>query len=267
MVKVFVGTDVNGGCAECQMVFEYSIRKHSSEFVDIVWMKISDCPASFWNGWNTETWSTPFSGFRYGIAEYCDFKGKAIYCDDDQLWLDDPVKLMDIELAPNTVMTGKQLPNGEIRHCVSMIDNVKFGSLIQQGVSIHRRKQNANFVDMMKGKTFPLTTVMNDRWNCYDGENMRIEDIGLLHMTDMRTNPGVHMAVKRLGGQANHWYDGPLIDHRRKDVVDIFTKYYHEALEAGYRVENYVPSKRLDYKKQSQKDYSANNGYDVSEGQ
>lgn len=266
-IRVFVGTDVNGGCAECQMVFEYSIRKHSSLPVDIVWMKISE--TGFWSGWNTETWSTPFSGFRYGIAEYCEFQGQAIYCDDDQVWLDDPVKLFDIELHPGDVMTGKQLSNGEIRHCVSMIDCDMFGHQIQAGktLSIHRRKANSNFVESMKARTFPRTTVMDDRWNCYDGENMSIEDIGLLHLTDMRTNPGVHMAVERLGGQADHWYDGPLLIHRRPDVVAKFKEYYDEAIEAGYRVEDYLPSKRLNYKKQTQKDYSANNGYDVSRNQ
>jgi len=138
-------------------------------------------------------------------------------------WLDDPVKLFDIELKPHTVMTGKQLPNGEIRHCVSMIDNYKFEDILP--VSVHRRKGNANFVDVMKQLTFPRTTIMDDRWNCYDGEHMAIEDIGLLHFTDMRSNPGVAMAVKRLGDQKDHWYDGPIIEHRRPDCVAKFKEY------------------------------------------
>jgi hypothetical protein len=269
-IRVFVGTDVNGGCAECQMVFEYSLRKHASKPVEVVWMKISDEPDSFWYGWNTDTWSTPFSGFRYGIAEACEFKGRAIYCDDDQLWLDDVVHLFNQEIFPEDVMTGKILPNGEIRHCVSVIDCKKFGNEIQggeDGWSVHRRNKNSDFVEMMKARTFPLTTIIDDRWNCYDGENMSLDDVGILHFTDMRSNPGVHMAVDRLGGQAHHWYDGPVIRHRRQDCVDIFKQYYDEAIAAGYSVADYVPNRQLMYKKQSQALYIANNGYDVSQGQ
>ena len=267
-VKIFVGTDVNGGCAECQMVFEYSVRKHSSLPVDIEWMKISDDPDSFWSGWNTDTWSTPFSGFRYGIAEFCNFEGRAIYCDDDQVWLDDPVKLLNSTIADKDVMTGKKLPNFEIRHCVSVIDCAKFGADIQQGnASIRDVIAKPFFTEWMKQQTFPKTTIVDDRWNCYDGENMKIEDIGLLHFTDMRSNPGVHMAVKRLGDQSSHWYDGPLVRHRRADCVALFERYYDEAIAAGYSVASYIPNRRIEYKKQTQKDYSSNNGYDVSQGE
>lgn len=262
-LKVFVGTDVNGGCAECQMVFEYSLKKHCSVPYEIVWMKISDDPNSFWNGWNTDRWSTPFSGFRYGIAEYCNFEGKAIYCDDDQLWLDDPLKLWNIKIPDDKVMTGKILSNGEIRHCVSLIDCAKWTQFPKSS----RIKQFDNFTDRMKSLTFPKTYIISDTWNCYDGENMQIEDIQLLHFTDMSSNPGVKLAVKRLGSQSEHWYDGIVRTHRRQDIVDIFMKYYNEALENGFSVMDYVPNRKITYKKQTQKNYIANNGYDVTQGQ
>lgn len=263
-IKVYVGTDVNGGCAECQMVFEYSLRKHSSRPVEITWMKISDDPASFWYGWNTKFWSTPFSGFRYGIPEHCNFKGKAIYCDDDQLWLRDPAELWDIQIEGDNIMTGKLLPNGEIRHCVSLWDCEKAKSVLPP---IERRKQNPQFTEIMKRLTFPKTQIMDGNWNNYDGENEPIENIKLLHFTDMSTNPGVKLAVKRLGGQADHWYNGVIREHRRKDVEDVFYQYYQEALDAGYSVADYVGNKRIVYEKQSQENYHARNGYDVTLGQ
>lgn len=262
MIRIFVGTDVNGGCAECQMVFEYSLKKHCSEPYELTWMKISKDPSSFWHGWNTEKWSTPFSGFRYGIAEYCNFEGKAIYCDDDQVWLKDPKELWEFDLN-GAIMSGKMLANGEIRHCVSLIDCEKFKKL----PPVSRRKTLPNFCEIYKGLTFPQTRIMSDIWNCYDGENMYLEEIGLLHLTDMSTNPGVQLAVKRLGDQSRHWYDGEIREHRRKDVVAKFHEYYNEALANGYKVSDYIPNEFVEYQKQSQKGYKANNGYDVVEGQ
>lgn len=263
-IRFFIGTDANGGCAECQMVLEYSIWKNCSRPYEINWMAISDDPNSFWDGWETRTWSTPFSGFRYGIPEYCGYEGQAIYQDDDQMWLVDPAELWDIEIQDPNIMTGKKLPNGEIRHCVFKVDNEKFESL---GIPVSRRKGNPNFNEMMKQATFPRTQIMDPNFNNFDGENEDIENIKVLHMTDMRTNPGVHLAVKRLGDQSKHWFNGQLIEHRRPDVVEIFHQYYNEALEAGFKVEDYLPGKRIDYKTVDQTNYTSRNCFDVSQGQ
>jgi hypothetical protein len=91
---------------------------------------------------------------------------------------------------------------------------------------------------------------------------MALSDIQLLHLTDMSSNPGVHLAIKRLGDQAKHWYDGPLRDHRRPDVVELFQQYYDEALAAGYSVADYIPNEQLNYVKQTQRGYAANNGWE-----
>ncbi len=267
MIRFFIGCDHNGGCAENNMVLEYSIKKHCSVPYEIVRMAISDDPQSFWYGWNTTKWSTPFSGFRYGIAEYCGFEGKAIYCDDDQIFLQDPLELWNIELASDKIMTGKLLPSGEIRHCVSLIDCERFGSLIVQPTTKYAfdsqyAKTYETFTNFMKHLSFSQTQIMDGKWNNFDGEDKPLEEIGLLHLTDMSTNPGVKMAIARLGDQAYHWYDGPLRKHPREDVVDKFFQYYDEALKSGMRVEDYLPEKMIEYQKQSQKDYTANNGWD-----
>lgn len=268
-IRFFIGTDANGGCAECNMVLEYSIKKHCSVPYTITRMAISDDPESYWHGWNTSTWSTPFSGFRYGIAEYCNFEGHAIYCDDDQLFLQDPVNLWNIKdgMNQNDWLTGKKLLSGEIRHCVSVIncEAWKDNKVISPTTVTNDKimaKQYPGFVDYMKATTIPLVTkIMDGKWNNFDGEDQKLEDIGLLHLTDMSTNPGVHMAIKRLGDQSKHWYDGPLRQHPREDVITKFQQYYNEALNSGMRVEDYLPEKMINYNKQSQRDYKANNGW------
>lgn len=257
-IRFFIGTDVNGGCAECQMVLEYSIKKHCSIPYEIIWMKVSEFPDSYWNGWNTRAWSTPFSGFRYGIPEFCHYEGKAIYQDDDQLWLSDPLELWQMEIPYGKIMTGKRLANGEIRHCVSLWNNKAAQSILPP---VSRRKGLLNFCDIMKQTTFPYTHIIGNEWNCYDGEDMKPENIKVLHFTDMSSNPGVKLAVERLGDQSRHWYDGPIIPHRRPDVIEIFEQYYEEALKDGFRVETYIPNHQIRIEKQSQSGYKANNGW------
>lgn len=261
-IKFFIGSDANSGCAECQMVLEYSIKKHCSIPYEIVWMKISDDPKSFWHGWNSKNWSTPFSGFRYGIAEYCDFEGKAIYQDDDQLWLTDPKELWDIEINDPNIMTGKKLPNGEIRHCVSLIDCEKYGRVVPPA---SRRKALEYNCEVFKQITFPHTQVIDGNFNNFDGEDQKLEDIKILHLTDMSSNPGVHMAIKRLGDQKSHWYNGPLRKHRRDDVVELFKQYHKEAEEDGFDINNYITNKKIDYVKGSQANYSAGHKWQSTE--
>jgi hypothetical protein len=226
-------------------------------------MKLTNDPKSFWHGWNTQTWSTPFSGFRYGIPEYCGYQGKAIYQDDDQLWLSDPAELWDMEIPEDKIMTGKQLSDGQIRHCVSLIDCSRFAGMPPAG----RRKQNGSFNGNMKLLTFPLTHVIPDAFNCYDGENMGPADIKVLHFTDMRTNPGVKLAIKRFGTQSKHWFNGDILEHRRPEIEAIFHRYYNEAIEAGYKLEDYITDEQLQIMMVDQSNYKANNGFDVSEGE
>ena len=79
-IRVFVGCDPNNCDLEQMMVLDYSIHKHTSAPVEIVWMQLSRDPESYWysnpetgEGWDTTKWSTPFSGFRWSIPEYGSF--------------------------------------------------------------------------------------------------------------------------------------------------------------------------------------------------
>ena len=53
---------------------------------------------SFWHGWADKNWVAPFSGYRWGIPEACNFEGKAIYTDVDMINMRDMAELIDIEI-------------------------------------------------------------------------------------------------------------------------------------------------------------------------
>lgn len=254
-VRFFVGCDPRGGDAECMMAFEYSVMKNCSRPYSIVWMAISNDTNSFWNGWNTSNWSTTFSGFRWGIPEYSNFEGKAIYCDSDQLWLSDPVELWENPFEEGKVAQAKLLHPGDVRYCVMLWDNtlpdIEFPSIGEmKGDPDFHQKMIAS---MSKNN---LVQYFDRNFNNFDGEDQAIEDIKLLHFTDMSSNPGVHMAIERMGRE-NHWYDGPIREHRRPEIKQVFEQYYQEAIDAGLRIEDYILDPDATYSKGSQANYRA----------
>ena len=77
-IRIFIGTSANNEDADSEMVLEYTLRKNSSLPLEITWMRQTHDQNSIWGGWETQRWSTPFSGFRWAIPEACGFTGRAI---------------------------------------------------------------------------------------------------------------------------------------------------------------------------------------------
>ena len=88
-IRIFIGTSSNNEDSDAEMVLEYTLKKNTTHPLEITWMRQTHDTDSIWGGWETDRWSTPFSGFRWAIPEACDFSGRAIYMDVDQLNLRD----------------------------------------------------------------------------------------------------------------------------------------------------------------------------------
>ena len=84
-LKIFIGSSSNHEDSPIECIYEYTLRKNCPIDLDIKWMRQSNNVNSYWYGWNTSEWFTPFSGFRWGIAEACQFKGRALYTDVDMI--------------------------------------------------------------------------------------------------------------------------------------------------------------------------------------
>ena len=69
------------------------------------------------------------------------------------------------------------------------------------------------------------------------------------------------LAIKRLGSQSAHWYDGPIREHPRKDIENVFNMYYNEAINSGFKISDYIPQEFVPYNNGSNSGYSANNGW------
>jgi len=266
-IKLFVGCAPNGEDAESQMVLEYTARKHSSMPIEITWMKHSNDPMSFWYGWRSETWATPFSGFRWGIPAACGYQGQAIYMDSDMIILADLAELWNNPWDDHSIIQMK----GDWRTCVAKWNCERAGKVlppIDQIKSVPNAHQQL-FSGLQQNPH--LQQSFDRQWNNFDGENDPLDQIKILHYTDMASQPHGKYSTKRLDSEGRkHWFDGEFRSHRRPDVEDLFDTYYMEAIKSGMSVYDYYstdPDTWVNYVKESQKGYRANNGFDGSQGQ
>lgn len=265
-IRVFVGCDPNDCDLEQMMVLDYSIRRHCSRPVDIHWMQLSRDPQSFWysnpdqqQGWRSESWVTPFSGFRWGIPAFCNYQGKAIYMDTDVMVLCDLAEIWDQAFESGKVVMAKG-GQQSWRFCVSMWDCAA-------------AKDHLPAIDELRGKPeihhqlkkyYKLHTEViqpfDTQYNNIDGENSPIEQIKILHYSDMGTQFSHALSFERLRNEGRvHWFDGTVMPHPRRDLQALFEQYYQEALEAGYKLDNYRMSQVFGaFPKYSQKAYSGN---------
>jgi hypothetical protein len=255
-IEVYVGCSANGEDAESLMVLDYSIHKHTKKDVNVHYMMQGN--GDTWTGWDTQTWATPFSGFRWSIPEHCNFEGRSIYMDSDMIVLSDIDKLWKQDFHKNKAVMAKGANNGEgWRYCVCMWDNPVAKqhllpiSRMKTLPGSHQRLMHffANHQDIVQP--------FDGEWNCVDGENLSIEDMDILHYSDMSTQLHAKYALPRLekAGQ-KHWFDGNINQHWRPELQELFDTYYQEALDAGYKVEDYIPDNLFGtYVKESQANY------------
>ncbi|WP_201556112.1 glycosyltransferase [Psychrobacter sp. 72-O-c] len=265
IIKVFVGCDPNNCDLEQMMVLDYSIHKHTSSPVEIVWMQLSRDPNSYWysnpetgEGWDTSKWSTPFSGFRWAIPEYCNYLGRAIYMDTDVVILDDLAKLWHHSIDEQSIVAAKT--NADMtRLCTCVWDCSKAKKVIP---SLNQLKENPySHKDMMKlfKKNKKLIEPYQDSYNCVDGEGLAVEDIKILHYSDMGTQFSHKYSLARVSKEGlEHWFDGEIMPHPRQDLDKLFDHYYNEALASGYQLDNYRTDSFGSFPKKTQQHYIGN---------
>ncbi len=254
MIRVFVGCAPNGEDAESQAVLEYTLRKHASRPVEIVWMRLSNDPASPFYGWNTDWWSTPFSAFRLLVPELCGYEGRAIYVDSDFMFMADVAELWSQEFQPGKCVMSKT-PGSAKRLCISLWDCAEAKSLLPG-----KRYQDATDFQIAQLGLAGSVQAFHGNWNCIDGENFTNLDhpsIKAIHYSLESAQPHLRYAIPRLEKAGlKHWFDGKLRPHWRRDLVLLFDHLYSEALAAGYTLGRYIPQgSPVDYKIKSHAHY------------
>lgn len=256
MIEVYVGCAANGEDAESLMVLEYSMKKYTKHKVNIHYMMQGN--GDTWSGWDTKTWATPFSGFRWSIPEHCNFEGRAIYMDSDMLILSDIHKLWSQDFEKGKAVIAKGSDNGEgWRYCVCMWNNPVAAEYL---LPLKRMKQLPTSHQRMMSFFAHHPSIVQEfdgNWNCIDGEDLTAEQIDILHYSDMSTQFHQKYALPRLEKMGmKHWFDGNIHQHWRPDLEKLWDDHYQEALDAGYKVEDYIPETMFgSYNKESQANY------------
>lgn len=265
IIKVFVGCDPNNCDLEQMMVLEYSVHKHTSSPVEIVWMQLSRNPDSYWysnpetgEGWNTTKWATPFSGFRWAIPDYCNYSGRAIYMDADVVILSDLAQLWQHPIEGKAIVAAKT--NADMtRLCTCLWDCAKAKSNImpinqlRQDVDSHQKMMDLLKVDPQ------LVEPYKDSYNCVDGEDLALEEIKILHYSDMGTQFSHKYALARVQEEGfTHWFDGKVMPHPRAELSELFDQYYAAAIAAGYKLDDYRVKPFGQFPKKTHKRYKGN---------
>ena len=229
-LKIFIGSSANGEDAPIESIYEYTLRKNCSKDIDITWMRQTNDINSYWFNWKTNKWYTPFSGFRWGIAEACNFQGKALYTDTDMINFRDISELFltNMQNKPFAARLAKRF-NG-FQPCVMLIDCEKAKHVLKTKTEIASDSDSHNFYmkTLIKKKNFfggaTYFTEIDKRWNCLDGEDLEISEMYQLHFTKMSTQPW-----------KPSWHEGITEDHQRKDILELYYSLLEEASENGFK--------------------------------
>jgi len=216
-VKVFVGTSPNGEDDVAEKTLEYSLKKHSSEPVECIFMRNNNDPDNIFGNFDNKTWATPFTGLRWIIPYACNFQGRAIYMDVDQINFHDIADMWNIDLQ------GKIFGAVNNRACVMLIDCEKFQSIAKPLEQL--KKSNSfqhEYYNILRNSN--NTKQIDSRWNVLDGRGYENnpEEIWHLHFTSMPTQPW-----------KPKWFRGTPRPHPRKDLVALWEKYRDEAFQVS----------------------------------
>lgn len=187
-IKIFIASEP--GNQEAEQTLDWSIRNTTNGPFEITWM--TDALPE-WRNWNKGRdhrnqnsgigWKTNFSCFRWTIPELCNFSGRAIYLDVDQLVIKDIRQMW--ELPMNNAACLAIRPE---RTDVMLIDCSKFK--FDWWPSIETMKpsgKSQKYYRMIVEKHSEIGK-LDGIYNCLDGEGFN-EKTRLVHYTKMDTQP------------------------------------------------------------------------------
>ena len=238
MIRLFVGTDGTNCDLESQMVLEYSVRKHASQPVQIVWMQ--QAAQGPYAGWRCASGRTPFTHFRWSLPGMCAYQGKAIYTASDFVFLADIAELWDQDVPG--VFLSKQPKQHLGKLCCLLFDCAKAYGHVPDLPTLRKMPDPQGGLTKYFKEHPDLSSGFAGNWNALDGDGMELGDprMKAIHYTRMEHQFHLKYAGPRLAAEGRtHWYTGPTFAHPRPELQAMFDQLYAEAIEAGYTVEQY----------------------------
>lgn len=236
-IRLFVGADGTNCDLESQAVLEWSVRKHTTADVEIVWMQ--QAAKGPWSGWQCSSGRTPFTHFRWSLPAVCHYEGRAIYTDSDFIFLAD---IADLWRQPIPRVALVRNPTGKISTSCILFDCAKAKGYVPS-LDALRAMPDAHGTLFNYFRAHPeLLNATDGNWDCGDLRGYDLTDprVKAIHYTRMSHQPQLKHAIPRLKREGrSHWYEGDVTAHPRPEVQQLFDDLLLEATSHGYGIDRY----------------------------
>ncbi|NDY94672.1 ELM1/GtrOC1 family putative glycosyltransferase [Wenzhouxiangella limi] len=171
-VRIYLGTE--RGQFRAERVFIWSVEKHRdpSRIYEIYLMRDL-------SGFRRRFWLTGFTNYRFAIPEFCDFTGRAIYNDADQIYLKDPAELFD------TPMDGAGFLSINDRDTSVMLIDCR---RMREAWNAHDVRRLGRKALEARARKAGLWGHLDGGWNARDSE-YHPDRSHLVHFTTLHTQP------------------------------------------------------------------------------
>ncbi len=216
-VEIYLGTEP--AQYRANRVFVWSIEKVRDPGREVRIHVMSEL-----EGFDRRGWTTGFTNYRFAIPALAGGRGRAIYNDEDQIYLTDPGVLFDLDLGG-----AAYLSTSDSESSVMLIDCERMASVWTLEEAKHRWKR----VLLRKAtKASGLRGDLDPGWNARD-EEFEPGRSHLLHYTTLHTQPWrpfPERFVYQRGSYTQLWHD-----LEREAIEQGFEIFDREAPSRGFR--------------------------------
>lgn len=237
MIRLFVGADGTNCDLESQAVLEWSVRKHASEPVQIVWMQ--QAKKGPWSGWQCASGRTPFTHFRWSVPAVCNYEGRAIYTDSDFIFVADIAQLWH-QPIPRVALVRNA--TGKLSTSCILFDCAKAKGIVPTLDSLRSMKDAHDHMLNWFRKHSHHLDPFDGNWDCPDLRGTTLADPTLraIHYTRIETQVHLKHAIPRLKREGRpHWYTGEIRRHESAELQALFDALLKEAAANGYSPDDY----------------------------
>ncbi len=173
-VRVFLGTERAQHRAERVFVWSILQVRDPARRYEIYLLKDLD-------GFDREGWTTGFTNYRFAIPHLAGGEGRAIYNDTDQIYLEDPGKLFDLDMGDHGVLAVSPRDlSVALMDCARALELWDLESVqrLRKKALLARSSGRSGFVGHLEAG-----------WNTRDHGEYNPDDSKVYHFTTLHTQP------------------------------------------------------------------------------
>jgi mitochondrial fission protein ELM1 len=208
-VRIFIGSEPAQFRPERVLIWSIEQVRDPGRVYEIYLMK-DLC------GYRKWFWTTSFTNYRFAIPHYAGGRGRAIYNDEDQIYLADPAELFDLDMGDHGYLTISDRDTA-----VMLIDCERMARVWTLRDAQRRRKHALLDLGVASGECGPLPP----EWHARDDPEFVEGRTRLLHYTTLHTQPWrpyPERFVYREHPLGNLWFE--LEDGANRAGFEVFTR-------------------------------------------